>query len=515
MPTVLQLRRGTTAQNDAFTGSAGELTFNTTTGALRAHDGTTAGGAEMLVNDGSNADISQSVTLTGAVTGSATITNLGNLSIATTATSDPTITLAGDLTGSVTLTNLGNGTLTATVVDDSHNQVLSNIDGITATVDELNILDGVTATAAELNTLDGITATVTELNYTDGVTSNIQTQLDSKAPTASPTFTGVPAAPTATAGTNTTQIATTAFVETAITNLIGGAPGALDTLNELAAAINDDASYASTITTALGTKAATSTTISAGTGLTGGGDLSANRSFALATSGVSANTYGSSTAIPVITVDAYGRITSATTSSVTVGNGTITCATSGTGLSGSASFTLNQSGNTTFTVTSNATSANTASTIVARDASGNFTAGVITATTTSARYADLAEKYSADAEYAPGTVVMFGGEAEVTAANEFATRKVAGVVSTEPAHIMNDALVAKHVITLALAGRVPCRVNGVVRKGDLMVSSNTPGCAVAWGEELRDPPAGSIIGKALENKSGQEEGIIEVVVGVR
>jgi len=55
MPTVLQLRRGTTAQNDAFTGSAGELTFNTTTGALRAHDGTTAGGHETLKSDMSNA----------------------------------------------------------------------------------------------------------------------------------------------------------------------------------------------------------------------------------------------------------------------------------------------------------------------------------------------------------------------------------------------------------------------------------------------------------------------------
>jgi hypothetical protein len=401
MPTVLQLRRGTPAQNDAFTGSAGELTFNTTTGALRAHDGTTAGGAEMLVNDGSN--------------------------------SASMVTLGGDLTvsgGDIILSGTGR---------------IQGIDTVT-----------------------------------DG-----------------------------------TDAANKTYVDTAITNLIGGAPLALDTLNELAAAINDDASYASTITTALGTKAATATTISAGTGLTGGGDLSANRSFALATSGVLANTYGSSTAIPVITVDAYGRITSATTSSVTVGDGTITCATSGTGLSGSASFTLNQSGNTTFTVTSNATDANTASTIVARDASGNFTAGVITATTTAARYADLAEKYSADADYAPGTVVMFGGDAEVTAANEFATRKVAGVVSTEPAHIMNDALVAEHVITLALAGRVPCRVISVCYKGDLIVASDTAGVATAWNDVMRDPPAGSIIGKALENKTEANEGVIEVVVGVR
>ena len=66
----------------------------------------------------------------------------------------------------------------------------TEITGVTATSAELNILDGVTATASELNALDGITATATELNYTDGVTSNIQTQLDAKAPTANPTFTG-------------------------------------------------------------------------------------------------------------------------------------------------------------------------------------------------------------------------------------------------------------------------------------------------------------------------------------
>jgi len=68
---------------------------------------------------------------------------------------------------------------------------------LTATAAELNILDGVTATTAELNTLDGITATVTELNYVDGVTSNVQTQLDTKAPTASPTFTGTVTVPVA------------------------------------------------------------------------------------------------------------------------------------------------------------------------------------------------------------------------------------------------------------------------------------------------------------------------------
>ena len=101
------------------------------------------------------------------------------------------------------------------------------------------------------------TVSTTELGYLDGVTSAIQTQIDSKlatatasstyAPIASPTFTGVPAAPTATAGTATTQVATTAFVGTAINNLIAGAPTTLDTLDEIAAALADTANFSDTV----------------------------------------------------------------------------------------------------------------------------------------------------------------------------------------------------------------------------------------------------------------------------
>lgn len=75
------------------------------------------------------------ITLTGAVTGSATMTDLGNVSIATTATADPTLTLAGDLSGSATFTNLGNATLTAVVANDSHNHTFSTIDGLQTALD--------------------------------------------------------------------------------------------------------------------------------------------------------------------------------------------------------------------------------------------------------------------------------------------------------------------------------------------------------------------------------------------
>jgi hypothetical protein len=87
---------------------------------------------------------------------------------------------------------------------------------VTSIAAELNILDGVTSTTAELNILDGVTATTAELNFVDGVTSNIQTQFTAKANLDSPALTGTPTAPTATAGTNTTQLATTAFVQTAL-----------------------------------------------------------------------------------------------------------------------------------------------------------------------------------------------------------------------------------------------------------------------------------------------------------
>lgn len=84
--------------------------------------------------------------------------------------------------------------------------------------------------------------------------TDLQAALDAKSDLASPGLTGTPTAPTASGGTNTTQIATTAFVQAAITSLVGGAPGTLDTLNELAEALADDANFSATITASLATK---------------------------------------------------------------------------------------------------------------------------------------------------------------------------------------------------------------------------------------------------------------------
>ena len=120
-------------------------------------------------------------------------------------------------------------------------------------------------------------------------------------------------------------------------------------------------------------------------------------------------------------------------------------------------------------------------------------------------YADLAEYYEADVQYEPGTVLAFGGEKEVTIAEDGTTR-VAGVVSTNPAYAMNQC--CKGIaVAIALQGRVPTKVRGTVRKGDMMVSAGN-GFARPWN----NPAMGTVIGKALQDFDGVE-GVIEVAVG--
>jgi hypothetical protein len=128
---------------------------------------------------------------------------------------------------------------------------------------------------------------------------------------------------------------------------------------------------------------------------------------------------------------------------------------------------------------------------------------------TSAQYADLAENYRADADYEPGTVLEFGGDEEVTISITDSSKRVAGVVSTNPAYLMNAGLSGKHIASVALTGRVPVKVVGPVAKGDLMVS-NGNGRARACMDAV--PIVGTIIGKSLENFTSGE-GTIEVVIG--
>lgn len=136
---------------------------------------------------------------------------------------------------------------------------------------------------------------------------------------------------------------------------------------------------------------------------------------------------------------------------------------------------------------------------------------VIYGTASRALYADLAENYQADTDYAPGTVLVFGGSHEVTISSISHDAAVAGIVSTNPAYLMNGALTSVNVVALALQGRVPCRVKGPVSKGALIVTSDEAGVAQALDNKKYVP--GCVIGKSLETITDDSIQTIEVVVG--
>jgi hypothetical protein len=269
-------------------------------------------------------------------------------------------------------------------------------------------------------------------------------------------------------------------------------------------------------------------------------------------------------------IDGSGNITVATTIAAnsvalgtdTTGNYVATGAVSGNGLSGSASAE-----GATFTVTSNATNANTGSTIVFRDASGNFSAGTITAalngnattattatdvtvtanntanetvyitfvdgatgtqgletdtnltynpstnvlstTASQALYADLAEVYVSDNDYDIGTIVKLGGSAEITQTTNANDADVFGVISKNPAYLMNSHTEG---LPVALTGRVSVKVVGPVIKGQRIVSSSTPGVGVAVSNSEIENIL-TIVGRALESSNNSNMKLIECAVG--
>jgi hypothetical protein len=195
-----------------------------------------------------------------------------------------------------------------------------------------------------------------------------------------------------------------------------------------------------------------------------------------------------------------GNLSGAATSATTAGTVTtaaqpnITSVGTLTSLSVSGTATVGNLSTTDITTGSNTTQGNL---------TGNWV--LTTGSRLQATYADLAEYYEADKKYEPGTVLEFGGEKEVTLAED-GTSRVAGVVSTDPAYAMNMKCPGL-AVAVALQGRVPTKVRGTINKGDMMVSGGN-----GFARPSSAPHMGTVIGKALENFDGIE-GVIEIAVG--
>jgi hypothetical protein len=140
----------------------------------------------------------------------------------------------------------------------------------------------------------------------------------------------------------------------------------------------------------------------------------------------------------------------------------------------------------------------------------NPSTNILYGTASAALYSDLAERYHADSQYGEGTVLVIGGDFEVTISSVEADVSVAGIVSVKPAFRMNEGAGDQFTHPfIALKGRVPCKVVGRIRKGDLIVTSKTPGHGRAF--ENGDSP-NAVFAKALESHHSDNEGRIEVMV---
>jgi hypothetical protein len=211
----------------------------------------------------------------------------------------------------------------------------------------------------------------------------------------------------------------------------------------------------------------------------------ANLSVATAGSATTASTAGTVTTAAQPNITSVGTLTSLTVTGNIIG-GNVYANTGTVGAGNVLTTTLTTGANTT------------AGSII-----GNWT--LTAGSRLQSTYADLAEYYEADNNYLPGTVLMFGGDKEVTIADS-GTNKVAGVVSTNPAYVMNTTCPGL-LTAIALQGRVPCKVQGNISKGDMLISGGN-GFAVSTSFPL----IGTVIGKALEDFSGVD-GVIEVAVG--
>ena len=538
----LQIRRGTAAQLSSITPVVGELIFTTDTKAVYVGDGSTQGGVPVAVGGsgnvtGTNVLTTGVVSATGNITGG-NIRTVGQVSATGNISANYFFGNGSQLTGliasSVDANALTGNTLASTVLYSSLTRVgtLANVT-VTANVTGGNLVTGgvVSATA---NVIGGNITTAGQVFATATVTGgNLATS-----GTASAT------------GNVTGGNILTAGLVSASGNVSG---------NYLRATLDINAGGNITATNYTGTTVSMVGNVTGGNILTGGvvsatGNISGNYFVGNGSQLTGVSNYGNSNVNTLLAT--WGTNTVSTTGTITGGNitgdnlitGGIVSATSNISggnivTGGIVSATGNVAGNyfvgngsaltgvvatgigtlSSLSVTGNITAGNitvstgtvSVGTLVNNNANGVGNIGsssnyfnTVFAKATSAQYADLAENYTADAEYAPGTVVIFGGDEEITISTEVADERVAGAISTNPAHLMNST---QPGLAVALRGRVPVKLIGPVTKGDGLVTSSVAGHAQSVGRSRLYGQA--VFAKALEtNLADGEKTIIAVIL---
>ena len=484
--------------------TAGNITLTATGSANLGNSAT----ANYFIGSGNNLSNIQGSNVTGAVSS---------------ATTAGTVTTAaqGNITSVGTLTGLGvNGTVTA-VNFTSNTGVFAGSGANLTTLNASNISSGTLAQARLANasvtlgstalTLGSTVTTVAGLSSvtsttfvgaltgaatTAGSATTAGTVTTAAQPniTSTGTLTGVTVSGTSTLGSGATGDIVVLGAEGKLNNSgtnisLYGNTGAGLRLGTNGSLTNGIQISTAGVVTTTGNLSVGGTLSGSATGLTSIPGANVTGTVANATYATSAGSATTATTAGTVTTAAQPNITSV---------GTLTSLTLGGTLTGAVQIGTGTATHYGTTLTTGANS--TAGTIT-----GNWSLSA--GSRLNATYADLAEKYVADAEYHPGTVLVFGGDHEVTLSTSSDSFRVAGVVTTNPAYTMNNNCVGEHVATIALQGRVPVKVIGPIFKGDLLVSCDN-GHAIANNIAR----AGTIIGKSLENFT-DSSGVIEVAVG--
>jgi hypothetical protein len=506
MSTQVQYRRGTATQNNAFTGALAEITVDTTNLTLRVHDGINAGGSNLATVTYVNNQIS-SLSANSITDGNSNVKVYANSNVAvsvagianTAVFTSTGVNVPGavSVTGNVTGGNLITGGLISATGNITGGNLLGNGRALTS-LNASNLDTGTVAQARLANANVVLGSTTLALGTTTTTIAGLTS-------VTSTTFVGALTGAATTAGTVTTAAQPNI---TSVGTLTSVAVTGNTTSGNFIGTLNGSGANVSSIN---------ATNISSGT-------LNAARLSGTYTITVS----GSATTAGTVTTAAQPNITSvgtlsalSVTGNITGGNllGTIRTAAqtsiTSVGTLSALSVTGNITGGNLITagLVSLSSITKTGSNGVGNIGAAGSTFNTVFAKATSAQYADVAERYQADADYAPGTVLIIGGAQEVTASTHSHDTAVAGVISENPSYLMNSALDTVNSVAVALLGRVPCQVVGPIDRGDLLTTSAVPGTAGRLDPAKYLP--GCVIGKALQNYHSEQPGTIEIAVGVK